>query len=284
MDYSMSLKFSSNNKTLTMKRSEEFKILTIEGIEGSEYTIYKADSNQDGMVVTGRKIEPREIIITGDIKKNDNEDINRKKLISFFNPKRTGRLVITRNDVSRMIDYEVSSFNFTNTKMWDWTTFEIILECPDPLLSSTDNYGKNIALITPQFAFPLVILEGKGKIMGYKTYKNDVDLENDGDVPTGFKVVITAESGTVTNPKISLGSGEYIEVITTMEEGDVLTINTNDRNKSITLNDENVINKINRGSTFFNLEVGTNTITYDAEDGYTNMKVNIYYYKKYIGM
>ena len=54
--------------------------------------------------------------------------------------------------------------------------------------------------------------------------------------------------------------------------------------KSITLNGENIINRINRQSSFFNLKVGTSTIKYSSEKGYVNIDVNIYFYKKYIGV
>lgn len=285
MGYKLELQFNSNNKTLEMAKETDFRIISISGLEGSSYTIHKADSNQDGMVVTGKKIEPREIIIKGDIKKNDNENINRQKIISFFNPKQTGEVIINRNDISRKIQYEVSSPPyFTSSNLFDYMTFEVILECPDPLLSSVNNYGKNIALITPQFAFPLIIPAGKGKIAGYRTYKNEAILNNDGDTETGLEIVFIASRGEVTNPKIELSTGEFIEVITQMARGDILKINTNNRKKSITLNGENIINRINRQSSFFNLKVGTSTIKYSSGKGYVNIDVNIYFYKKYIGV
>lgn len=285
MDYKLDLQFNSNNKSLIMNKSSEFRIISISGLEGSSYTIYKADSNEDGMVVTGKKIEPREIIITGDIKKNANEDINRQKIISFFNPKQTGELIINRNGVNRKIQYEVSSPPyFKSSNLFDYLTFEVVLECPDPLLSSVNNYGKNIALITPQFAFPLIIPAERGKIAGYRTYKNEAVLNNDGDIETGLEIVFIASRGEVINPKIELNTGEFIEVITEMARGDVLKINTNNRKKSITLNGENIINRINRGSSFFNLKVGTSTIHYSSQEGHVNIDVNIYFYKKYIGV
>lgn len=285
MGYKLELQFNSNNKSLLMSKETEFRIISVSGLEGSSYTIHKADSNQDGMVVTGKKIEPREIVVTGDIKKNKNETINRQKIISFFNPKQTGEVIINRNDIERKIKYEVSSPPyFRSSNLYDYLTFEVVLECPDPLLSSVNNYGKNIALITPQFAFPLVIPANKGKIAGYKTYKNEAILNNEGDTETGLEIVFIANRGKVTNPKIELNTGEFIEVFTEMQRGDILKINTNNRQKSITLNGKNIINRINRQSTFFTLKVGTSTIKYSSEEGYVNIDVNIYYYQKYIGV
>ena len=109
MTYNLDLSFSSNNNQVIMGKNTEFKILTISGLEASSYTINKLESNQDGMTITSKKIEPREIRITGDIEKNEREDINREKVRSFFSPKYTGELVVNRNNVKRKIDYEVSS-------------------------------------------------------------------------------------------------------------------------------------------------------------------------------
>lgn len=282
--YILELVFTSQNRGITMNdETSEFNVISIEGLEASEYTIKSVESNQDGMIVTSKKIEPREIRIVGDIEKNDNEDFNRRLLISFFNPKfDDGLLKVNRNNNKKKISYEVSSFKFTNTNMYEPTEFEIILECSNPYFDSIDNYGKNIAKVTKQFAFPLVILEGKGKIMGYKTYNNNVQLLNDGDCETGCEIRIRALSD-VSNPKILLND-KFIQVNTKMEFGNELVINTNERKKSITLNGENAIQKINRKSTFFSLDVGDNVMKYESDEGYQDMEIYVYFYKKYLGV
>lgn len=283
MTYNLDLLFSSNNSQIKMNKSSDFKVLTISGLEASSYTINKLESNQDGMTVTGKKVEPREIRITGDIAKNEREDINREKIRSFFSPKYTGELVVNRNNVKRKINYEVSSFSFVNSKMADFMQFEITLECTNPFFRSIDNFGKNIALITKQFAFPLGIIKNKGKIMGYRTFKSEVPIINDGDLPTGIQAVLKATRGSVLNPKIILND-KYIEVFVNMQLKDELVINTNARKKGIYLNGQNIINKINRKSAFFDMDVGGNVLKYNAEDGYINLDVNIYFDKIYLGM
>lgn len=279
----LELIFSSKNKSIEMNKKAEFRVATIDGIEASEYSISRINSNQDGAIITHRKIEPREITITGDIKKNENEDINRQRLISFFNPKFDGVLRIKRNNNVKKISYAVSSFRFTNSKMSEWLQFEIVLECANPYFESIDDYGKNIASITKQFTFPLVILEGAGKIMGYKTYSNEAVLVNDGDFETGCKINIKAASGVVTNPIIKLND-KYIKVNVSMNLDDVLSIDTSPRNKSIKLNGTNIMQNIDRASTFFNLDIGDNIITYSCDEGYENMEVNVYFTKKYAGV
>lgn len=279
----LELVFTSQNKEIKMNdETSEFNIISIEGLEASQYSIKSIDSKQDGCIVTSRKIEPREIRIVGDIEKNENEDFNRRLLISFFNPKFDGLMKVNRNNDKKKISYEVSSFRFTNTNMYEYSEFEIVLECPNPYFESIDNYGKNIAKVTKQFAFPLVILEGKGKIMGYKTYNNNVQLLNDGDCETGCEIHIKALSD-VSNPKILLNN-KFVQVNTKMEFGDELVINTNQRKKSIILNGKNVIQRINRKSTFFSLDVGDNVMKYESDEGYQDMEIYVYFYKKYLGV
>ncbi len=283
MEYKMELTFKSNNKIIEMnKEGTEFNIISIEGLEASQYTIKHEDSNQDGSIVSYRKIEPREIRIVGDIEKNDNEDINRKKLISFFNPKQDGSLIVKRNKEDKQINYVLSSFKFTNSNMNSYYDFEITLDCPEPYFSSVDNYGKNIAKITPLFAFPLVILENKGIVMSYKTYNNNVKLLNDGDCETGCEIYIKATND-VSNPKILLND-KFILVNCEMKLNDVLYINTNKRKKAIKLNGENIMQKIDRKSSFFNLDVGDNVMKYSSDEGYQDMEINVYFYKKYLGV
>lgn len=278
----LELIFSSQDKEILMNKTSEFRIISIDGLESSSYSIKNIDSNTDGADVTYRKIEPREITIVGDVKKNCNEDINRRILINFFNPKVDGILSVTRNDDKKKISYVVSSFRFLNTKMSDFLQFEIILECPNPYFESIDNYGKDIANVTKQFAFPLAIVQNKGKIMGYKTYNNNATLDNDGDCETGCEIHIKA-LGNVVNPKIVLND-KYILVNTTMNINDELVINTNQRKKSVKLNGVNIIQRIDRNSSFFNLAVGSNIMSYESTEGYENMEVNIYYSKKYLGV
>lgn len=286
MDYKFNAIFESNNNRLEMNKNTDMRIIDIEGIEASSYTINTISSEQDGAIVTSEKVEPREITITGDIKKNENETANREKLIRFFNPKETGELYITRNDKERKIQYRVSSFDFTTNKLYEYVDFTIVLESTeDPYFEDAKNKGNNLALISPQFAFPLVIRDTpKGKIMGYRVFKQYMPLINDGDKETGVEIVITAKRGAMKNIKLTLNDDKYIKVNQELNQWDVLIINTNPRKKRVTLNGTNIINKIDRTSAFFNLRIGKNILKYECEDGATNVDIDVKFYRKFLGV
>ncbi len=96
MNYKHNLIFKSNKKELEMNDKTDIKVIDIQGIEASSYTINTAQSEQDGSTVTSVKIEAREITITGDIEKNESELVNREKLIRFFSIGKYRRTIFFR--------------------------------------------------------------------------------------------------------------------------------------------------------------------------------------------
>lgn len=285
MDYKFNAIFKSNNNEIEMNKNTDIKIIDIEGIEASSYTINTISSEQDGAIVTSTKIEPREITITGDIEKNKNETANRDKLIRFFNPRAIGEFYINRNNIERKIQYRVSSLDFATNKLYEYIQFTLVLESTeDPYFEDANNRGNNLTLISPQFTFPLVIMQERKKIMGYKVYKPYMPLVNDGDKETGLEIVITASRGQMKNIKLTLNDNEYMKVNVTLNQWDVLTINTNARKKSVTLNGTNIISKIDRNSTFFSIGIGKSILKYECDDGATNIDINVKFYRKFLGV
>jgi len=283
MDYKHNLIFKSDKKQLIMNSDEEIHVIDIAGIEATSYTINTSNSEQDGATVTSVKVEPREITITGDIEKNANELKNRDYLIRFFDPKKEGEMYITRNNVKRKIKYRVSSLDFATNKMYDYIDFTLVLESTEePYFSDAKNRGNYLTLISPQFTFPLAICPTK--IMGYKTFKPVMPLVNDGDKETGIEIIVTAKRGKMDNIKLILNNNEYIQVNQTLEQWDILKINTNPRKKTVTLNGENIINKIDRNSTFFSLRIGKNILKYECDNGSSNIDIDVQFYRKYLGI
>ena len=285
MDYKFNAIFKSNNDEIEMNKNTDIKIIDIEGIEASSYTINTISSEQDGAIVTSTKIEPREITITGDIEKDKNETANRDKLIRFFNPRAIGEFYINRNNIERKIQYRVSSLDFATNKLYEYIQFTLVLESTeDPYFEDANNRGNNLTLISPQFTFPLVIMQERKKIMGYKVYKPYMPLVNDGDKETGLEIIITASRGQMKNIKLTLNDNEYMQVNVTLNQWDVLTINTNPRKKSVTLNGTNIISKIDRNSTFFSIGIGKSILKYECDDGATNIDINVKFYRKFLGV
>ena len=169
--------------------------------------------------------------------------------------------------------------------MYEYIDFTLVLECvEEPYFSDAKNSGNYLTLISPQFTFPLAIPAVRGRAMGYRTFKPYLPLVNDGDKETGIKIIAIAKRGKVDNLKFILNNKEYIKVNQTLKQWDVLEINTNPRQKSVTLNGENVINRIDRNSSFFSLRMGKNILKYECDDGSTNIDIDVQFYRKYLGI
>ena len=301
----LTIELTCNGKTLRTGPGEDIDITAVTGLESSELDISTSDNALvDGASVDGKKIKPRPIHIEASFKSNKNNPENRANVIKFFNPKYTGKALITNMGVSRNIEYELEGWTFASVRNMD-NKLKILVDllCPDPYMLNVDNYGKNMANISALFAFPWRMLStrmtsGKldypdkargmllgGMTMGYRTLYKEVVLANDGDVPTGVQIQFVATRGPVTNPKITnTGTGQYMRVNVAMQQGDILLIDTNDRHQVITLNGVNYYQHIDRKSEPFKLAVGDNYLEYDADENYTNLDVNLFYTPKYLGV
>lgn len=300
----LKITLTCNGRTLTMGRDSDIDITAVTGLESSELTISQTDNALvDGATVDGKKINARPIHIKAAFRSISDNKENRAAVIKFFNPKYTGKALIENMGISRNIEYELEGWAFEKQTNLD-ARLKIVVDliCPDPYMLNVDNFGKNMAAITPLFAFPWRVLGARasnklnypGKVrgfmlggftMGYRTLHEQAVLSNDGDVPTGVIIKFTATRGTVKNPKITnVGTGEFMRVIVNMEMGDVLTVDTNARHQAIELNGVNYYQHVDRASNPFELAVGDNYLEYGADENYVNLDVNLYYTPKYLGV
>jgi len=293
-----------NGMTMRFGKSEsgqkrEFGITKIEGLESSELEVNTTDNALvDGSTVDGKRIKNRPIRIEATLRDDQNNETNRQRIVKFFNPKYTGKLTVNHSGTKRTIEYELEGWSFVAGNVYNRLAIVVDLMCPDPFMKNVDNFGRNIAEISKQTAFPWRVVKQKvivpdpykglalpGQITGYRTLKREVSLPNDGDVPTGLQVQFIAERGPCTNPKITLvGSGKFVRVKVEMEKGDVLLVDTKKRHQVIELNGVNVYQKVDRMSEPFELAVGDNYLEYDADENYTNLDVRLFYTPLYLGV
>lgn len=280
---------------------QQFGITKITGLEASEYSISTSENALvDGSTVDGKRILKRPITINATARDTKNNMLTREQLIAFFNPKYTGKMTVDRNGKQRNIEFELEGFVISDEKTVDQeVSFVADLICPDPYFKNVDNFGQNMAGKTRLFAFPWRIAKQKyadvpapykyfGRPwmgMSYRTLKQEVSLSNDGDVETSVIIQFIASRGSVSNPKITnVKTGEYMRVVCEMAEGDVLEIDTDDRNQTIELNGVNVYQKIDKRSQPFKLSKGDNYLEYDADRDYTNLDVKLFYTPLYLGV
>ena len=216
-----------------------------------------------------------------------NNDIRRRQLLQFIHVKDEYKVYITHGKTERWAQGKIYKFNVgTTADVYDRLDVTLTLLFESPYWNSVDDFGKNIAALTPLIAFPYLCSVTEGTAKGYTggvfDFSQSVNIYNDGDANTYCHIIISADSGEVENPKILI-NGEYIRVIDTMAKGDEIDIDFTAFPPTVKKGGVNYIGHCDRTSAFNNMVItrGNNTIEYDADNGSNHMNVTICYFKKY---
>ena len=287
MDRYINLKLVQGNKSLELDETN-YKIISIEGIDYPELDISTtSNAHYDGSYINSNRADKRTITIQAEYQFNDTE-IERDKLLSFFNFKNVGTLIIDYSKRKKSIQYNISDFKSKIDNVNDKLNFEVELLCTEPYLRDVAESKLDIALWRGAFHFPLRCTTKNKIIMGVKEPSLIANINNTGDVETGMIIEFRA-LGTVKNPSLfNINTREFIKVNSTMSAGEIIRINSNISHKSIVKEIDGIQNKIMNlldiDSTFLQLSVGDNLFRYDADDGFDFMEVSIYFNPSYLGV
>lgn len=268
-----------------------------DGLENWANLPYSVNSTEipahDGGIVTSKRVSSVDRTITAECCGSD-PDALRARAIAFFNPTYSFTVHMTYRGRTRWCEGEQIGFKASEGNIYRKPSITWTMLCTNPYLQSESDFGKDIAQITPMLSFPFLsfLPESDGSVAGYPTgflfsahtFAQEVNVSNDGDVPSGLRVVIRA-NGYVKNPSVRLGNG-YVRMIATMSDGDVVEMDSNARPPTVTLNGANAMSKLDRKSSVLALriDVGETELEYDADDGYQNMSVTVFYNKQYLGV
>lgn len=274
---------------LPLTNNSKFKLSNVDGITLAEVDISSTTvSGMDGDFVTEKTTQPRSIVLDISIETADVETVKRY-IMQYIKPKQTATLRMTQNDRVTQIKGIVESIEmprFSNA-----VTMQVSLYCSQPYWEDVENTITEIAEVIDKhyftddpgdmLAFDLFTNNGY-IVFGEYDAKRTKTIINDGDVSVGMYIHIIALGG-VTNPVLYKSNGEYIGADVTMETNDEIIINTSKGEKSITMNGENILSKLKRGSTWIQLDTGDDDYTIDSEDGTeSNMYFNIIYKRRYV--
>lgn len=282
---------NSYNKSIELGNAAPFLILTVDGLGSPQNEIYTQKSPyQDGATVTGSSLELRNIVIEGKI--IDSNGVNRQKyrntLLSIFNPKLGGKLIVDLGNAQRQIGCGVEQGPyFPGESGQHHQDFSISLIAHNPYFQDINTTKEEIAIWRGSFEFPLEIL-AEGIEMGYREPSLIVNVENKGDVECGMKIQFRAFA-TLENPSLfNINTREFIKINKTMLAGEVITVTTHFQDKKVELfkNGEttNAFNWIDLDSTFLQLDPGDNLLRYDADTNIENLEVNIWHTPQYLGV
>lgn len=287
MDRYINLKLIQETRSLELNNIN-YKIISIDGIDYPELDISTtSNAHYDGSYINSNRADKRTITIQAEYQFADIEN-ERDKLLSFFNFKNTGTLLIDYSKRKKSIKYNISDFKSKIDNVNDKLNFEVELLCTEPYLRDVAESKLDIALWRGAFHFPLRCTTKNKIIMGVKEPSLIANIKNTGDVETGMIIEFRA-LGTVKNPSLfNINTREFIKVNSTMSAGEIIRINSNIGHKSIVKEIDGIQNKIMNlldiDSTFLQLSVGDNLFRYDAEDGFDFMEVSIYFNPSYLGV
>lgn len=215
-----------------------------------------------------------------------NSDTTRMELQKYFIYGQKYKIYVTIGETTRWADGVLYRMAIPEPTDEDYKlNVTMSFKFGDPFLKSEDNFGKNIASLTPMFAFPWLSRMDKqnvyGTAVGIYNFEREVHLYNDGSYEAYPTIKITFK-GIVTNPEIRINDG-FIRVLGTFGSDDEIVIDCTVSPMTVKNNGKNILGKCDRESEFdnMNLQIGDNTLSFTADSGSDDMNVFVYYYKPY---
>ena len=270
----LSFRFISGSEDFTPRL-----VTSYDGYAAADFEQNIQDSGMgDGGMLGSTRIPPRYLSLSFDVQTDD----EREKVIRLFSPRKMFTHIVSRGNISRQITVYVSAMSISQETIYDFHRVKLSLVCPDPYFYSIDDYGRDIARVTPQFAFPLAF--SPSIIAGYSDTVNDIALTNEGHDICGLQIRIVANNDCSNITVTNTDTGEYIRFIGELLQGQVLEISTVPKQKYVRLNGVNAMNRIDRRSCFFSLETGVNHINYDTDTGRYNIAVYLHFKRRFLGV
>lgn len=295
MNYERLIYTNENNETVEFSVGSKFHVNVLRdanGLADIRNTIYSSSAmGQHGDTYIGEHIEPREIEVTGKVLSDDKDTqiLARRELARKLNPDLEGTLKYEYNGFVKTIWAKAKN---TPTITHDGLSmeFSVVFLCLDPFWRDTEDSLIQLAQWVGDWEFPCEINKNDANdmIFGHRDQPTVVNVRNEGDVETGMVITLSA-TATVTGATITnTVTGEYLKLNYSLDSGDVVRINTNYGQKSITLDQSGVETNIYRyldvNSTFLQLKVGDNLMQYSATTGINNLDVSITYSPQYLGV
>lgn len=269
---------------LELTHNKNYDVLEVVGTNPSPASINTVNiAGVDGSKFNSSRINQRNLVITLDIKPPI--EFNRIALYKYIRPKRYIKVYYKNGTRDVYIEGYVETFE--NNPWTKRQQPQISIICPKPFWLSSQETVLNFSEINNLFEFPFSI--GSIGIEFSSITKLSHILFNAGDIETGGIIQFYAETNQILNPKFyNHTTGEFFGLDFDMYQYDLITINTNQGEKSVTLlrNGEitNLLSHRTEGSKWLQFIPGENTVAYGADEGAENLTVKFTATQKYEGV
>lgn len=252
----------------------EYEVIIESGLTPPAATINRSTiATMDGSVFNSSYINDRNIVMS--IIPNSSIESNRINLYKYIKSKQYIRFYLKNGLRDVWIDGYVESIEGDLYAAPQKLQVSVI--CPDPYFKSRMGISTNFSSVVDTFTFPFAIAEEGIPFSILETY-SEKNVNNPSDDETGIIIELYARD-TVLEPTIyNQTTNEHFTIEYEMQEGDKIIIDTRKGKKSVVVIHDgietNIINKMVRGSKWFNLIVGDNIFAYECVYGATNLQIN----------
>ena len=268
---------NSSGESITLNQGRPFFITKIDGTGNIRQTVntFKAPE-QDGAFYVSSTMDMRNITLEGTIIASTPDEAYelRKSFLRLFSPKKSGIIKYRERQISCVVEEAVLSVSSRERI----PNFFLSLLCPNPFFETLDDVWHDLASWDPLLEFELEIPE-VGIEFGLRQPSQIIAVDNFGDVSCGCEIIFRA-LGPVTNPELLLmDTGEYVRILTTMNNGDEFHIYTHFAEKRVI----SIISNI-ESNAFYLLKPGMNNLRYDASSNLELLDVSLHYRPQFLGV
>lgn len=284
--YELTLQNEEEKQIVFNQLGGPYTITAIDGLGPAGATINtNVTALIDGGTFNSSKVEMRTInlafVIEYDV------EANRLAMYKVIQPKKPITLYYKSELMDVFINGYVESLTVGHFEQKQTVTASIL--CPFPYWKNAQEIVNELSAVTDMFHFPFASTEDPEIVFGEIDVTSDAVVDNNGTVDTGLTFELYAR-GTVTNPKIfNYVTQDFIGINFTFQAGDLVTINTQKGQKSITLlrngTESNIFNSLMKNVTWLQLPSGGAAFVYTVEDGLiSNLSVTIKHYDLFEGV
>jgi phage-related protein len=271
-------------EVLELTDNPDYDVLSVAGLNPPAADINTvAVSGMDGTRYNSARVGQRNIVITLNI--NGDIEANRINLYRYFRVKHPVRVHYENEHLDVFVDGYIDTFENNLFTMLQQPQISIV--CPEPYWKSTSETDVNFDSVAPLFEFAFAI-PAEGIAFSELETLQSVYF-NAGNIETGAIITFTALANGVKKPTFyNLTTGNFFGVNVTMQSGDIITINTQQGEKAVTLLrggvKTSIINERTAGSTWLTFIPGENEISFGADEGATSLRVTLQSTQKYEGV
>lgn len=274
--YEAKIENKSGEVMLLTGKEDRWQVLSITGLNPTPAQINTATAaGMDGALFNSSRLNVKNIVIT--IRLNGDVERNRLELYEYFRSGEWCRFYYSNDSRAVYIDGYVETVECNHFS--ESETMQISILCPRSYFSALTEIVTDISNTVKLFQFPFSINVGEPIPFSLYLENRITNIYNASGGEIGMIITITVKSAINSIVIKNTLTGAEFGLTYAFAAADVITINTNDGSKSVSLlrdgSEVNLFPALVDGSDFLQLAAGSNTFGYLADGGASDDAVEI---------